>query len=206
MLQPAFTTDCVDGQLARYTRRFSQLGAWLDAVLDRGKEYAVYAGLALGGHGLWTLAGAALTLQTFRHTLEFSYQATPRAPAAVARRGGTGGTRQRCAAEATIHRGLAGATQQRGAAEATIHGGVADVTRRPRAAGAALHRGPRPASDGGPTLWLRKAIAFPIGERFAAISLTAALGSARLTFTVLLAWGAVAAAYTLAGRVRRSLT
>ena len=46
LLQIAFTADCVDGQLARYTRRFSKLGAWLDSVFDRGKEYVVYAGLA----------------------------------------------------------------------------------------------------------------------------------------------------------------
>ncbi|MEV4257790.1 CDP-alcohol phosphatidyltransferase family protein, partial [Spirillospora sp. NPDC049652] len=44
----AFVLDCVDGQLARYTRRHSAFGAWLDAVLDRAKEYAVYAGLAAG--------------------------------------------------------------------------------------------------------------------------------------------------------------
>src|SRR4051812_14887514 len=71
LLQVSFTTDCVDGQLARYTRRFSKLGAWLDSVFDRTKEYAVFAGLAIGGHGAWVLAGAALALQTFRHTGEF---------------------------------------------------------------------------------------------------------------------------------------
>ena len=80
LLQIAFTTDCVDGQLARYTRRFSKLGAWLDSVFDRAKEYAVFAGLALGstrgGESAWVLAGCALGLQTFRHTVEFSYAAT----------------------------------------------------------------------------------------------------------------------------------
>jgi hypothetical protein len=48
-------------------------------------------------------------------------------------------------------------------------------------------------------------IAFPIGERFAAISITAALFSPRVTFTVLLIWGGIAAAYTLSGRVLRSI-
>ena len=48
LLQVAFTIDCVDGQLARYTRTFSKLGAWLDSVFDRGKEYVVFAGLAIG--------------------------------------------------------------------------------------------------------------------------------------------------------------
>jgi hypothetical protein len=53
--------------------------------------------------------------------------------------------------------------------------------------------------------WIKKMIAFPIGERFAAISITAALFTPRTTFIVLLAWGGVAAVYTLAGRVLRSI-
>ena len=48
LLQAAFTTDCVDGQLARYTRTFSKLGAWLDSIFDRTKEYVCFAGLAIG--------------------------------------------------------------------------------------------------------------------------------------------------------------
>jgi hypothetical protein len=48
-------------------------------------------------------------------------------------------------------------------------------------------------------------IAFPIGERFAAISVTAALFSPRTTFIVLLAWGGFAALYVLTGRTLRSL-
>jgi len=53
--------------------------------------------------------------------------------------------------------------------------------------------------------WIKKIIGFPIGERFAAISVTAALFDARTTFVVLLAWGGLAASYTIAGRVLRSL-
>ncbi len=72
LLQVSFTTDCVDGQLARYTRQFSRLGAWLDSVFDRGKEYVVFAGLAIGAHHMgdqvWLLACAALALQTVRHS------------------------------------------------------------------------------------------------------------------------------------------
>jgi hypothetical protein len=56
-----------------------------------------------------------------------------------------------------------------------------------------------------PVFWAKKMIAFPIGERFAAISLTAALFTPRTTFVVLLVWGGIAFAYTLAGRVLRSL-
>ena len=77
VLQAAFTIDCVDGQLARYTRQFSKLGAWLDSIFDRGKEYVVYVGLALGatrgfGDDVWTLAVAALALQTARHQVDFA--------------------------------------------------------------------------------------------------------------------------------------
>ena len=80
LLQIAFTTDCVDGQLARYTRQFSALGAWLDSVFDRAKEYIVFAGLAIGstqaGESVWILAAAALALQTFRHQIDFAYTAS----------------------------------------------------------------------------------------------------------------------------------
>jgi hypothetical protein len=55
-------------------------------------------------------------------------------------------------------------------------------------------------------VWIKKIVAFPIGERFAAISVTAALFSPRTTFVVLLAWGGFAAVYVVAGRVLRSLT
>ncbi|HEV2752333.1 MAG TPA: hypothetical protein VGV36_00720, partial [Solirubrobacteraceae bacterium] len=53
--------------------------------------------------------------------------------------------------------------------------------------------------------WVKRIVAFPIGERFAVISVTAAVATPRTTFVVLLAWGAVAACYTLAGRLLRSL-
>jgi Family of unknown function (DUF5941)/CDP-alcohol phosphatidyltransferase len=83
LLQAAFTLDCVDGQLARYTGTFSRLGAWLDGMLDRAKEYAVYAGLAIGGGDVWMLAGAALALQTARHAIDFSFPGAPPSAAAA---------------------------------------------------------------------------------------------------------------------------
>ena len=77
LLYFAFVFDCVDGQLARYTRKFSKLGAWLDSIFDRTKEYVVFAGLAIGasrsGDPAWVLAGAALALQTTRHAIDFSF-------------------------------------------------------------------------------------------------------------------------------------
>ncbi|MBS2962563.1 CDP-alcohol phosphatidyltransferase family protein [Actinocrinis puniceicyclus] len=53
--------------------------------------------------------------------------------------------------------------------------------------------------------WARKVVILPIGERWALIALLTALSKPRTTFTVLLIWGLIAAAYTTAGRVRRSL-
>jgi D-alanyl-lipoteichoic acid acyltransferase DltB (MBOAT superfamily) len=53
--------------------------------------------------------------------------------------------------------------------------------------------------------WIKKMIAFPIGERFAVISITAAFFSAQTVFIVLLVWGGFAAAYVLTGRTLRSL-
>ena len=53
--------------------------------------------------------------------------------------------------------------------------------------------------------WAKQFIAFPIGERFAAISITAAVASARTTFVVLLAWGGIATAYKTIGRLVRSV-
>ena len=76
----SFALDCTDGQLARYSLQFSRVGSWLDATFDRAKEYAVYAGLALGAvrgsghdHGIWLLAAAAMALQTLRHHIDFAY-------------------------------------------------------------------------------------------------------------------------------------
>jgi hypothetical protein len=53
--------------------------------------------------------------------------------------------------------------------------------------------------------WVKRMAAFPIGERFAVISITAALFTARETFVAVLAWGGLAILYTQTGRVLRSL-
>lgn len=93
LLMGSFVLDCADGQLARYTLRFSALGAWLDGVCDRVKEYAFYAGLALGaareGDDVWGLALGAMTLLTCRHTVDFAFAATrPSSPDSTRSRGG----------------------------------------------------------------------------------------------------------------------
>jgi len=77
LLQLSIIVDCVDGELARYTRRFSQLGAWLDAITDRIKEYLVFFGLAYGaakdGRDLWIPAMALMVFQTFRHLSDYNF-------------------------------------------------------------------------------------------------------------------------------------
>ncbi len=201
LLQLSFTTDCVDGQLARYTRQFSKLGAWLDSVFDRSKEYAAFAGLAIGasamGDPVWTLAGAAIILQTARHMFDFSYAAA-----------------QHQVIGATVHPPLEEPWGRVGGRPPAPPAGPASVATVPPPA-------PRPTLrelpvralrfwrrfDRLPVLaWIKRMIAFPIGERFAVISLTAALATPRTTFVVLLAWGGFAAVYTLAGRLLRSLS
>ncbi len=77
VLQLALVVDCVDGEIARFTRRFSALGAWLDGVGDRAKEYAVLAALGAvavreGSPG-WTVAIAAMALVTARHLEDYAY-------------------------------------------------------------------------------------------------------------------------------------
>jgi hypothetical protein len=196
LLQLSFVTDCVDGQLARYTRRFSTLGAWLDSVFDRAKEYLVFAGLAIGasraGDPLWLLACSALALQTVRHMSDFSYMtvrelrlsATPQPP--LSEPHDSAGL----AAEARRHAGRTGSPAPEPRRRTPVDRLLAVWHRLDRA------RAVR---------WLKRMIAFPIGERFALISITAALFSARVTFVALLTWGGLALAYTHAGRVLRTL-
>ncbi|MFF0885999.1 DUF5941 domain-containing protein [Streptomyces sp. NPDC003456] len=161
LLIASFVLDCTDGQLARYSLQYSTLGAWLDATFDRAKEYAYYAGLALGaargGDDVWALALGAMVLQTCRHVVDFSFN------------------------------------------EAHVVG-----------AGAGANTSPTAALSGkldsvGWTVWVRRMIVLPIGERWAMIAVLTALTTPRITFYALLAGCAFAAAYTTAGRVLRSL-
>ena len=77
LLQLSIIVDCVDGELTRYTRKFSSLGAWLDAVTDRVKEYLVFFGLAYGaareGKDLWLPAILMMLIQTFRHLSDYNF-------------------------------------------------------------------------------------------------------------------------------------
>jgi hypothetical protein len=195
LLQVSFTTDCVDGQLARYTRQFSKLGAWLDSVFDRTKEYLAFAGLAIGaahaGDPVWLLACAAITLQTVRHTSDFSYMAVAHQAITV--------TPQTPIEQPLDHAGAQAEARRRARAE----GAPPPPSRRPLAARVL---GTWRKLDRARALrWLKRMAAFPIGERFAVVSITAALFDARVTFIAVLVWGGFALVYTQTGRTLRSL-
>ncbi|GAB2846933.1 hypothetical protein GCM10022221_52790 [Actinocorallia aurea] len=189
LLYFAFVFDCVDGQVARYTRQYSTLGAWLDATFDRGKEYLAYAGLAVGygathGGDVWGLACAVIILQTCRHMVDFSFAvhkgSVPPAPI------------RELPLDVPDDSLLDPAPASRHAAPRKGLGMLAVRV------SAALENIPG-------ARWGKKIIILPIGERFALIALTAAFFDAKVTFLALLAWGGLAAAYTLSGRILRSL-
>lgn len=156
----SFVLDCTDGQLARYSLQYSTLGAWLDATFDRAKEYAYYAGLALGaanatGDDVWALALGAMVLQTCRHVVDFSFNEANH--------------------DASANTSPTAALSDR-------------------------------LDSVGWTVWVRRMIVLPIGERWALIAVLTAVTTPRITFYVLLVGCALAACYTTAGRVLRSLT
>jgi phosphatidylglycerophosphate synthase len=201
LLQAAFTLDCVDGQLARYTLTFTRFGAWLDSMFDRGKEYVVFAGLAVGssraGDPVWVLAGATLTLQVLRHAFDFSF--------AAAEQQDMGEAPQRPLDDPWDGAGpapSAGAADP-GPASPPPNPAALRSTSAPSAATRILG-GWRRLNRLPGLIWVKRMLPFPIGERFAAISITAALFTPRTTFVVLIVWGAVATAYTLGGRLLRS--
>jgi len=155
----SFVLDCTDGQLARYSLQYSTMGAWLDATFDRAKEYAYYAGLALGaargGDDVWALALGAMVLMTCRHVVDFSFN--------EANHDATANT----------------------SPTAALSGKLDSV---------------------GWTVWVRRMIVLPIGERWAMIAVLTAFTTPRIVFYALLIGCALAACYTTAGRVLRSLT
>ncbi|MEU7278082.1 DUF5941 domain-containing protein [Streptomyces sp. NPDC045431] len=155
----SFVLDCTDGQLARYSLQYSTMGAWLDATFDRAKEYAYYAGLALGaargGDDVWALALGAMVLQTCRHVVDFSFNEANH--------------------DATANTSPTAALSDKLDAK-------------------------------GWTVWARRMIVLPIGERWAMIAVLTAVATPRIVFYALLVGCAFAACYTTAGRLLRSVT
>ena len=169
LLQVSLVVDCVDGELARYTRKFSKLGAWLDAITDRVKEYAVFLGLAYGaitvqGQNLWVLAMAMMALQTFRHLSDYNFSQVVKA-------------RSKNQIRAKV-------------AYLAEHDGIEPNDREPR---------------GRLRYWLGKVVLLPIGERWLIISLSAAIGGAMLTFTVLPIVSLISLVFVYRVRISKSL-
>ena len=48
LVQLSFVVDCMDGQFARYSKKFSDFGAWLDRISDRVKDFVYFFALAFG--------------------------------------------------------------------------------------------------------------------------------------------------------------
>ena len=202
LLQAAFTPDCVDGQLARYTRQFSKLGAWLDSIFDRTKEYLVFAGLAIGaartGHDLWLLAASAMTVQCVRHAIDFSYPASQQLLLVAAAPPPLEQVSDRIGRAAPEPDDDHDHDDDEAAATP-----AADEPAPPRES---LWKRWRQLDANALITWVKKILVFPIGERFFVISLTAAIWNPRVTFIVLLAWGGFATLYSLPGRILRTLT
>lgn len=221
LLYLAFVLDCVDGQLARTIRRFSARGAWLDAMFDRGKEYVVYAGLAVGAvragddAGVWLLAGAALALQTVRHTLDLGYAAQQAADVERLVRRDLAEPHDPGPSFWEVGHGVAGAAPtELDAAGAGAAEGASGTAARSGVAASAPHRPALPrrvilalrrAETVAVLKWAKRIVVLPIGERFALIAVLAVVATPRVVFAVLLLWGGLATLYTAGGRVVRSL-
>ena len=167
LLQLSIIIDCVDGELARYTRQFSQLGAWLDAITDRIKEYLVFYALAYGaakqGRDLWIPAIGMMIFQTFRHLSDYNFARINkfRTPEPVAM-----------------------------SFEIKSDGYIV------------VEREKRSRLE----YWSKKAVQFPIGERWLVISASSVLGGAAFTFTIMPILSLISIALVFRARVRKTLT
>lgn len=77
LVQLAFGADCVDGQLARLTGKFTQIGSWFDWVSDRVKEVIIVGGLAIGASdnvASWKLGCAVLGIYVLRSQINQSFE------------------------------------------------------------------------------------------------------------------------------------
>lgn len=56
--------DIIDGQVARFTKKVSKKGGFLDSVFDKIAEVAIFAGLLVGGFAepIWVLLAITLSL------------------------------------------------------------------------------------------------------------------------------------------------
>lgn len=183
LLQLSLIVDCVDGEVARATRKFTALGAWLDASTDRVKEFAAYAGLAIGatrmdtqilGVDVWWIAIALIVLQTTRHVSDYDFALVQR-------------LREATVPAASIREPSDGRHAARGGLSAAM-----DVSARMNRRSAVR--------------WFKKVIHMPIGERWLLISVLAVVAGPAWALGGLLIAGVFAMFYVLVGRIARTLT
>ena len=179
LLQLSLVIDCVDGEVARATRRFSALGAWLDASTDRVKEFAAYGGLAVGaardGSDVWWLVLVLITVQTFRHMSDYDFSRI-----------------QRLREAALPLRDLLVPSDG-----STVAGGLSVASAMDAS---------RQMNRSSAIRWTKKVIHMPIGERWLLISVVAVVAGPRWALVALLVAGLIALSYVLVGRILRTLT
>lgn len=176
LLQLSLVIDCVDGEVARATRRFSTLGAWLDASTDRVKEYAAYAGLAAGAVVMgvdswraWSLALILMVVQTARHMGDYNFAAIQR-------------------------------IREIGLPFAAINDPQDPWGSQSGAIALSTQINSRPFIR-----WAKKVIHMPIGERWLVLSVVAIIFNGYWALLALLILTSFAWLYTLVGRVLRTL-
>jgi phosphatidylglycerophosphate synthase len=179
LLQLSIVVDCVDGEIARYTRKFSELGAWLDAISDRVKEYAVFIGLAYGayvqhGQNLWLLAALLMTLQTFRHLSDYNFSQVAKARAT-----------EKASVPVDFTAEWDGIEKSADYDESSEPGKKSFLR---------LAR-----------YWIGKMVIFPIGERWLAISATAVIGGAMFTFIAMPVLALISMAWVYRVRIKKTL-
>jgi len=167
LLQLSIIIDCVDGELARYTRQFSELGAWLDAITDRIKEYLVFFALAYGaaknGRDLWIPAIGMMLFQTFRHLSDYNF--------------------------ARINKIRSSHLEP---LDFNVkNDGFLSIEREKKTR---------------LEYWSKKALQFPIGERWLVISASSVIGGAAFTFTIMPILSLISIALVFRGRIRKTLT
>ena len=167
LLQLSIIIDCADGELARYTRKFSGLGAWLDAITDRIKEYLVFFALAYGadksGRDLWIPAMFMMVFQTFRHLSDYNFARINK-------------VRSTNLPEIDFNQASDGYIP-------------VDKVKKSRL-----------------EYWSKKAIQFPIGERWLVISASSIIGGAGFTFTIMPILALISIVLIFRSRVRKSRT
>jgi hypothetical protein len=182
LLQVSLVLDCVDGEIARYTRRFSPLGAWLDVSGDRLKENGVYAGLALwsyrSGNDLWVWALLAMALIAYRHFVDYGFGVSQRA--------------------SLLPKVFLGPVDQPDDGDSRLAPGSSSRLSGFVSASDATSANPL-------VHWAKKAVHLPIGERYLVISLALLTGRPLVVFAALVVLEVLAVAYTTGGRILRSL-